>query len=467
MFLFRDNECIDIYLKNTNQYVRYAVEDLIKDFNRVSENSLKPRYITEENEWCLVIEENSNDCDCPIFDESYSIKRDGNIIRIIAKTYLGTMWGIYTFCEQILGVDPCFLFNDCEIEKKRTLEIGEINIDDKPKNYGFRGLFINDEDLLTGWKESLGVRKVDYMYYHTTVAPNAMDEVVETALRLKFNLIIPASLLDIGNPSEKALVDCVAKRGIFVSQHHIEPLGVSHFTLENYYNRYDNFSYAKNPDLFKEIWQCYATKWAEYDNVIWQIGLRGKGDKAIWDGKPTDEELEIYAQIISESMSEQIKIVENTTKKKKNYFTTTLWSEGSILFEKNLLEVSDNTVIIFSDTGPNQMFGEDYYVVPRRKDYNYGIYYHLQYFADGPHLAPQTGIDKLYYNLKKADENGDTSYSIINVSNIREFVFEMNACGKILWDINKFEKEEYLDKCFNKYGKYANEMKRIINSYFL
>ena len=53
------------------------------------------------------------------------------------------------------------------------------------------------------------------------------------------NLVIPASFLDIDNPPEKMLADCVARRGIYLSQHHLEPLGVSHFTLENYCKKHN------------------------------------------------------------------------------------------------------------------------------------------------------------------------------------------------------------------------------------
>ena len=94
--------------------------------------------------------------------------------------------------------------------------------------------------------------------------------VVETVLRLRMNLIIPASFLDIDNPPEKALADAAARRGIYVSQHHLEPLGLSHFTLENYCRKFSKsgtYSYIQNPELLDEAWKYYAAKWAEYDHA--------------------------------------------------------------------------------------------------------------------------------------------------------------------------------------------------------
>ena len=49
--------------------------------------------------------------------------------------------------------------------------------------------------------------------------------VLETAVRLGINLIIPASFVDIHNPPEENLIRMAVERGLYVSQHHVEPLG--------------------------------------------------------------------------------------------------------------------------------------------------------------------------------------------------------------------------------------------------
>lgn len=469
MLLFQENTCISICLKNKNSYVRLATEDLQKDFLRVSYLSDLPAIVKQEQAFCLIIEDNP--CkDSPICDESFSITCNGSQIRISAPTYLGTLWGIYTFSEKILGVHPCYLFNDLEIEKKHSLEVGEFSLQDAPQKKGFRGIFINDEDLLTAWKEGGGLRHMSYPWYGVTVAGRVMDKVVETALRLKLNLVIPASFLDIDNPPEKALADCVARRGIFLSQHHIEPLGLNTFTFENYCKKFGGnpeFSYINNPEKLMEGWRYYAQKWAEYENVVWQLGLRGKTDRPVWEeSTPTETELVKYADFINDAIQKQTEIVVNATKGKAKYFSSTLWMEGSTLMEKGLLRFGKNTVLVFSDNGPNQMFGKDYARVPREKDLQYGIYYHAQYHDAGPHLAPQTGLDKLYYNLKKAKDMGDDSYFILNVSNVREFDFEINAYAEMIWNMENFSIEKYLDGYCATYGNQAEQARKIVNGYF-
>ena len=471
MILFNEKKCIDICCKNTNKYVLLAVEDLRKDFCRVNEAEICPKLTEEETDWCIVIEDNETDSCQPLSDESYSIKIEGNKIRIAAKGYLGTMWGIYTFSERFLGIDPCYLFNDMKIQTYKELSAEDIEINEAPKGFAFRGVFLNDEDLLTGWKTGGGIRYLDFPWYGVTVDPSVIDMIVETVLRLKLNLVIPASFLDIDNPSEKALADCVAKRGIYITQHHLEPVGVSGFTFDNYCKKYGKkgeFSYAACPEVLEEAWSFYAEKWAEYDNVVWQIGLRGKGDRPVWqDAVPTEEELKRSGAFISKAIARQREIILEATGGKAEFFTSTLWMEGSKLMAEGLIDVPDNTMIVFADNGPCQMYGPDFEYVPRDKDTEYGIYYHLQYYSCGPHLAPLTGIDKLYYNVMRAYDKGDTSYFILNSSNVREFTFELAAYADIMWNPEAFSKEIYLKKHTAKYyGVKAEKAAELIERYY-
>jgi len=471
MLLFNDRYCIDVCLKNTNKYVAAAVNDLTNDFARVSEYGVRPKIVTEETERCIIIEENARRSAEPIADEGYSIEVKNDKARISADGYLGTMWGIYTFCEKFLGVDPCYLFNDLAIVKKRAIEISDVKIEDKPDGFGFRGVFINDEDLLGGWKDGGGARLVGGGFYYVTVEKSVIEKIVETVLRLKLNLVIPATFVDIDNPPEKQLADAVAERGIYLSQHHCEPLGVSSFTFDNYCKKYGKtgkFSYVECPALMEEVWSFYVGKWAHYDNVVWQIGLRGLGDdRPVWqDDVPTEEILEKSGRFISKAYEKQKDVVLAATDGKARHFTSTLWMEGSALAEKGYLRFPADVTMVFADTAPTQLFGDEYDRVPREKDGKYGIYYHLQYYGCGPHLAPQTGLDKLYYNMKRAYDKGDDDYFIMNVSNLREFVFELGAYAESAWSMNRYSKNGYLDRYCEKFGIYADEMKSAITDYF-
>lgn len=470
MILFDRSNCISICLKNTSPYVKLAVEDLRRDFAAASICGWTPAYAEEICNGCIVIEENTGLNADPVSDESFSIRMQGDVIYIAAPTYLGTMWAIYTFSERVLGVDPCYLFSDLPTERREILELDALRIEEKSPDFRFRGVFINDEDLLTSWKDGGGMRKMDYEFYTFTVAPQVMDLVVETMLRLKINLLIPASFLNIDNPPEKALADCVARRGIYLSQHHLEPLGLSHFTMKNYcekFNKAGEYSFFKHPELLKEAWTYYASKWAAYDNVVWQVGLRGKADRPVWEeAKPTREELAAYGKKISEAIEVQKQIVLDATGGKAKYFTSTLWMEGTMLMQEGLLDTGEDIISVFSDTGVNQMYGPDFFDICRDRAKQYGIYYHIAYYGSGPHLAPQTGLDKLCYNIDLAYTAGDRAYMILNASNVREFTFELGAYAQMLWNTAGFEKGRYLEEYCEKFGGFRKEMQTLIQKYF-
>lgn len=471
--LFDKSTCIDICCpENECDYVKLAAYDLAKDIERVNINKTKPNILSNPSSSCIIIKtvSKSNIAEITKEFESFSIKTENNNIVITGNGYLGTMWGIYTFSEKFLNISPCYLFDDFETPKCEMLTVESIDITDSPKTYGFRGFFINDEDLLTEWIYSGGTRNIDYPFYHNTVATSVIDKVVETALRLKINLIIPASFLDIDNPHEKAIADCVAQRGIFLSQHHIEPCGVSYFTFENYCKKNllpETPSFITNKDVTIKVWEHYVEKWSQYDNVVWQLGLRGKADRPVWaNDNAVSEDVKERGKLISDAISAQYNLITNITNGKARYFSSTLWMEGSYLLANNALSFPENTMILFSDIGINQMYGTDFYDIKRMCDYKYGIYYHVQYWGHGPHLAPLTGIDKLLFNLKNSKDMGDTAYCILNVSNIREFAYEIKAYSEILWDMDSFNTQNYEKEYISKYFDNNMHIQKTIKDYY-
>ncbi len=472
MLLFKGNYCIPICLKNTSSYVKKAIDDLVCDFEKINKNHIRPEIITEEIDGCIVIEENRFLNDDPIEHEGFSIKTVGNNIIISADGYLGSMWGIYTFSEKILGINPCYLFNDFKLQEREELEVFDIDIAEEPKGFKFRGMFINDEDLLTGWKDGGKIRYVPYLWYGLTIEESIVDMIAETAVRLKMNTLVPASLLDIENPGEKIILDCVAKRGIYLSQHHIEPVGVSGHTFVNFITRNNiqgSYSYFDNPELLEDVWKHYAEKWAQYDNVLWTIGLRGFADNPFWgkqSDKVSDEDWKKYGDLISQVYAKQTEIIKTATNGKAKHFASSLWMEGATLMKKGVLRFPKDSIVQFSDVGHTHMFADDFYFSERNPNYKYGIYYHTQYFSHGPHLAPQLGLNKLCYNTNLAFDKGDREFYLMNVSNIREFVFEIEAYSKLAWDVKSFSADSYTKEYCKKFGDCSKKIEELIANYY-
>src|SRR5579859_7180139 len=84
--------------------------------------------------------------------ESFSIAARGRDVTLTGKDMRGTMYAIYQFSEEFLGVDPLYYWTDHVPAHRTRVEIPDGTKKDYPAPiFGYRGFFINDEDLLTGF----------------------------------------------------------------------------------------------------------------------------------------------------------------------------------------------------------------------------------------------------------------------------------------------------------------------------
>ncbi|MDR1962235.1 MAG: glycosyl hydrolase 115 family protein [Planctomycetaceae bacterium] len=399
-------------------------------------------------------------------------KINSNQLVICGSDERGTMFGIYDFLEKQLGVDPFYFWKDREPKKCSEISFDKLSVTSEAPTFQYRGWFINDEDLLTEWKEGGGQRNINYPYYSQVVHPEVMNRVVEALVRNKFNLIIPASFLDIMNPAEEELVKTAARRGVFLSQHHIEPLGVSGFSYFNYWKAKDGssplFSFYSNRDKLVEVWNHYAERWAKYPNVIWQLGLRGTGDRPMWttDSNVPQSDAE-RGQIISDAISVQREIVRKFDLRDKPPITVTLWAEGSQLFHRGFLKLPDEAIIVFSDNSPGWKFQNDFYSIKREKEKRYGVYYHHQLWGSGPHLAQGISPRWTWTVFKETLDFPATDYAILNVSNIREFVLGLEASGQFLYDFKNFDPKKFMETwTTTNFPSKPKEIENLYNAYF-
>lgn len=467
--------------------VHLAVEDLLADIQKVSGQLPKRQpELPQQPEGILVIGSLQN----PVFTawaqdqginldslqgqwETYRIQTFGQSAQnllLCGSDELGTLWAIYSFAQDYLGIDPCYFWTDHEPATRDTLTLGPTHIEDAPSSFRFRGWFINDEDLLTEWRSGGGKRNLDYPFYQQVVHPEVMERVVETALRLKQNLIIPASFLDITNPAEAALLEVASRRGLYISQHHIEPLGVSHFALENYWKargRDTTPSFFAEPEAYIETWTHYAHHWAKYPKVIWQLGLRGRGDRAVWADDPQcPESPAARGKLISDAMETQRRIVADITGSDDFVTTTTLWMEGTQLHNDGHLHFPQGTIVIFADTlcgyldGYGRTYahqwGADFHSVTRQPERSYGIYYHVAVWGSGPHLVQGVPLPKIQDAIREAYDKGDNTYVITNVTNIREVIQGVAAVAQATWDTPSFDASTFLKKwCLSQFDEEA------------
>lgn len=454
--------------KNETEGVHLAVQDLIADIQKITNRQLVIREFPQAKSNQIFIQTRPDSKKI----EAYELHAKNENLYITGSDELGTIFGIYHFAEHYLGVDPMYFWNDSPPTPKAVLAWKSIAVQSTKPTFKYRGWFINDEDLLTEWYEATGKRNIDYPFYQQVLAPTILAKICETALRMGFNLIIPASFIDIRNPAEAALVKEASKRGLFISMHHVEPMGVSAFTFFNYWKEKTGekplFSYFSNREKVEEVWRVYANEWSKYPKVIWQIGLRGIGDRPMWLADPNTPQTDAdRGKLISEAMAFQVELIRSVDKRPNPPTTTTLWAEGSTLNQAGHLNIPENVTIVFADNSPGWRWQVDFFQTKRLPSNNYGVYYHHQLWGSGPHLIPVIPPLKTQKVIGQAIEKGDTAYCILNVSNIREFSLGIAASAELLWDFKNFSLEKFNQQWYgHHYGKQAGTVQKLYQIYF-
>jgi hypothetical protein len=371
-------------------------------------------------------------------------------VTITGADTLGAVFGIYRFSQQWLGVDPLWFWKDLRPPRREELVLPRQSLTSTAPVFRYRGWFVNDEDLLTEWKPGGGQRSLDYPFYQQVIAPQVADRVFEALLRSGGNLVIPASFVDVMNPPEAALLRHAVERGLYVTQHHVEPMGVSHFAFETYWQRQGEkvaFSYAQDPDRVRRTWTAYARRWRELagDQVVWQLGLRGRGDRPIWTSDRTVREADA-GTLVSRAIADQWSIVRAVDPRPAPPATTTLWMEGSQLMQRGLLKFPPGVTIVFADEGRTQMLQDDFRLTARVPQHTYGVYYHLAFWQEGPHLVQGTQPARIKRNFDALCARGDTQYAIVNVSNVREHVLGIAAAMEIMQSGSAWDDCEFLHR---------------------
>jgi len=380
--------------------------------------------------------------------ESWRLRVSDGVIEIHGADVLGAVFGLYEFSRRFLGVDPYWFWKDFPPESCTAINLPFGEWRSTPAVFSYRGWFLNDEDLLTEWHEGGAPRRIDYPFYQKVITPEIIDRVCEALLRAGGNLLIPGSVINILEPSERMLIERTVARGLYVSQHHIEPLGLSHFSFETYWrDRGENvkLAYATDPGRVRLTWRIYAEEWAKIagDRVVWQLGLRGRGDRPVWHNDTAIAEAQAGA-FISQALAEQMAIIREVDQRPVPPTTLTLWEEGSHLMAAGCLTLPLGTTAVFCDRGASQTMQEDFYQCPRDPNRAYGVYYHLAYWGSGPHLAQGVPPAKIHDVYSKIIAKGDTAYSMVNVANVREFTVGLTALMEIVregaqgWSIDVF-----------------------------
>lgn len=391
------------------------------------------------------------------------VDKEKNRIYLYCKDMRGTIYAIYTFCEEILGVPPLWYFASWQPQLRKNIEVPEdYDFFQKSPQVRYRAWFPNDQDLFVPWRK---------------LSKDNNERWLETMLRLKLNTVELESTVTYPDYEMSSDARLLQKYGLVLTAHHHTALNNSFHNWDGYWREVRHtkppkLSIARIEDL-KSFWRYnIETIHRAGMECLWLISFRGKGDQPFWaafdDAPESDDE---RGKVISRMLQTELDLIEEITGEKNPHVRMTFYDELSDLLANGYLTppVGDNTLWTYvaarRDHYPNvDVAAFDAAKTPVRL----GYYMNLQFTSTGAHLAPAEGPWKMEYNYRYVNSKAPLEFSVVNVGNLREFVFSMSANAKMMWDFKAYSTDRWLkDFCTQYFGKkHATEVAALYHDYF-
>jgi hypothetical protein len=344
----------------------------------------------------------------------------------------GTIYAIYEFSHRFLKVDPFYWWTDNRPARRERVVIpAGLDAREGSPTFRYRGWFMNDEDLMTAWRPG--------SHEQSGISMATWDRVFEALLRLNGNMIIPNTLIFPYEPQVRAAAD----RGLAITQHHMEPLGL------NVYRWPDDKPYTL--DLLTAAWKCAVAQYPRDLEIVWTVGLRGRYDRPFWRDTPNGPTTpEGKARLIREAVDRQIAIVRKGWPDPHPKFIMNTWMEGSALMREGLLKLPPEVTLVWADDGAGLL--QDGGQIRQGQ----GLYYHTGVLGgNANNFTERVPIERIQRELGRAAQAGATAYMLLNPSNLRPTVMSTRAVMDMAWNagaavdgdwLAQWCKEEFGDK---------------------
>ena len=427
--------------------IQKSAEDLASDLEKVL--GKKPRIVTDRSQagpLTILIGEQSQIPEAmrnPALTapESFSISvtradsgsKPTQVILLTGPDMRGTMYAVYEFSQEFLGVDPLYYWTDHEPARKVSVEIpASLNKQFPAPLFKYRGFFINDEDLLTGWAPGEAKDK-------TGISLAVWDKIYETTLRLKGNIVTPGTWIFPDDPQVKL----AATRGLIISQHHAIPLGlnVARWPQDVEYN------YTTHPEILERAWKNAVNSYLPDQEVLWTVGLRGLSDAsyASRDESVRNNDKALGA-LITKAIADQMSIVRAVHPDAK--FITSLWQEGARLVQAGYLKIPPEVSTVWADDGYGYI--QDKGEVARGQ----GTYDHIAMMnGRANQLTEMVPIERSFSELQRYIKAGATEYFLVNTSDIRPVTMSIRAVMDAVWKGLPAEGQAAQDQFYQEWSK--------------
>jgi len=335
------------------------------------------------------------------------------VVLLAGADVRGTIYAIYQFSEEYLGVDPLYYWTDHEPLRHTQIELpASLNKQFPAPVFQFRGLFINDEDLLTGWAPGEAQD-------HTGISLEVWNKIFETILRLKGNMVAPGTWIF----PEEPQIKLAGKRGLILTQHHAIPLGLNVAR----WPKDVPYSYTSHPEILERAWKNAASGYPRDLEVLWTVGLRGLSDVsyAAFDPNVRGNDKALGA-LITKAIADQMQIVRSLRADAK--FITSLWMEGARLMQQGYLKIPPEVATVWPDTGYGYL--QDKGLVTAGQ----GAYYHVAMMNfRANQLTEMVPVDRIDSELGRYIKAGAIHYLLLNTSDIRPVPMTMKAAMNVAW----------------------------------
>jgi hypothetical protein len=406
--------------------VQRAAQDLASDMEKVF--GARPRFVEKQEDagaGAVIVSCRYNlppGVSRPAEMEAFRIAAAQGRVALAGADMRGTIYALYGFAQRFLGVDPLHFWTDHDPPRRAEVRVpAGTDIAEGSPVFRHRGWFINDEDLLTGWKPAAPGR--------TGISLEAWDRVFEALLRLKGNMIVPGTFIFPNEPQVKA----ASERGLIITQHHIEVLGTNTWRWPDS----APYSFRQRPQVLINAWRNAMRGYAPEQEVIWTVGYRGRHDRPFWeDDASIPATGEARSQAIREAIDKQVELVR--AERRDPRFIMNAWMEAVPLIQQGLLKLPQGVALVWPDNGHGVI--RDGGRISRGQ----GVYYHTamhDFVAN--QLSEMVPLERIEREIGRAADAGATEYLLVNVSDVRPYplttraVMEMAARGR-KWDARSF-----------------------------
>lgn len=384
-----------------------------------------------------------------------------NRIYLLGNDLRGTIYAIYTFAEEVLGVPPLKYWCSWKPEIKEEVSVAaDLDIYYRSPQVRYRSILPGDQDFFTPW------RKLS--------AEN--DKIwLETALRLKINTVETYSTI-LPHYTLTDYAYLIDKFGLVITSHHTSGLNTSFRTWGDYWRvmkQKEPPEYKlSNEKAIREFFR-YNAETVQRSGIenLWTLAFRGERDQPFWsiftDAPEHDEE---RAKVINRMLQIQYDLVKEMTGEAEPYARITFYDELANLMARGYLEppVSKNMIWTFVAGRRDHYPYNDLVNFSATEGVKLGYYMNFNFASTGAHVAPAESPWKMEFNYRYVNNKAPLFFSVVNVGNFREFVLELSANAKLLWDYDAYDTDQFMmDYCAKYFGEAnAREMADLYREFY-